>query len=610
MAGTSIQLDQIAFVGPSKDRIVDFATGVNVVCGASDTGKSFLAEAIDFMLGGASLKEIPERAPYASAALKLSFSDDEHWKITRALSGGNFELFPVTSDGVGDAIRLKQNHAQGKTDNISGFLLDKIGLFNKRILKSKAKATTLSLSFRNLARLIIVQEGEIQSPQSPFLTGQFTTPTSEMATVKLLLTGVDDSAVVSTIDDSPDNTRQLALIDEIVSDLSSEISDMGHEKPELIEQAEKLQATIDAHRESMKSVQGELDEKIRDRKSLYDECSSLNNRQVEIAELLARFNLLQIHYGIDKERLTAIQESGSLFAHVSQSPCPLCGATPDSQHVAGDCDGDVEAVVIAASAEIAKIDQLLIELEQTVADLKDETGLIGSELEDKRAAYKDADEQIRASISPLVVEARSQFSEVVEKRAEVQAAIDMFDRLEKLQERRIALLDDGSDDTPEAKQVEAGLPDAAAHALSMTIERILKAWNFPGDCRVHFDKERKDFVIDGKPRGSRGKGLRSITHAAITLGLMEYCREQSLPHPGFVVMDSPLLAYFEPEGEDDVALQGTDLKERFYEYLIQQHGRDSQVIIIENQHPPTKFEDRLKLTVFTRNPAEGRFGLL
>lgn len=91
---------------------------------------------------------------------------------------------------------------------------------------------------------------------------------------------------------------------------------------------------------------------------------------------------------------------------------------------------------------------------------------------------------------------------------------------------------------------------------------------------------------------------------------MEYCREQSLPHPGFVIMDSPLLAYFEPEGEDDEALQGTDLKERFYEYLIQQHSRDSQVIIIENQHPPSVFNDKLNLIVFTRNPAEGRFGLL
>lgn len=610
MAGKSIQLDQIEFLGPDKQRVVEFAEGVNVICGASDTGKSFLAEAIDFMLGGSTLKEIPERMPYGSANVNFNFGATERWKVKRALAGGNFELVPFTTEGDGAAIKLKQQHAHGRTDNISGFLLDKIGLLDKRILKSKLKGTTQSLSFRNLARLIIVQEGEIQSAQSPFLTGQFTGKPSEMATIKLLLTGVDDSAIVSTLVESPDNARQLALIDEILSDLSSEISDLGHEKPELLAQVESLQATIDAQRQSMQLVQGKLDDKIERRKELYDECLGFKNRQTEITQLLARFDLLQTHYAVDKERLTAIQESGSMFAHVAQAACPLCGATPDAQHVAEDCEGDVDAIVNAASAEIARTDQLLTELQQTVADLQQETNGIATSWTEKHALFQEADAEIRSSISPLVVEARAQFSEIVEKRAEVQAAIDMFDRLEKLQERRQALIDEDQADTPESQMIEAGLPDAAAHALSMTIERILRAWHFPGDCRVHFDKEKCDFVIDGKPRGSRGKGLRAITHAAVTLGLMEYCREQSLPHPGFVVMDSPLLAYFEPEGEDDETLQGTDLKERFYEYLIQQHGRDSQVIIIENQHPPMKFESDLNLNVFTRNPAEGRFGLL
>jgi len=77
---------------------------------------------------------------------------------------------------------------------------------------------------------------------------------------------------------------------------------------------------------------------------------------------------------------------------------------------------------------------------------------------------------------------------------------------------------------------------------------LLKSWDFPGDCLVHFDKEATDFVIDGKPRGSCGKGLRAITHAAVTIALLEYCLENDLPHPGFVVLDSPLLAYFKPEG--------------------------------------------------------------
>lgn len=610
MTNAYIQLEQIEFHGPEKERVVEFSEGVNVICGASDTGKSFLAEAIDFMFGGITLKEIPERVPYGSANMNFNFGATDRWKVKRALAGGNFELVPATVADDGVPIKLKQQHAHGRTDNISGFLLDRIGLLNMRILKSKVKGTTQSLSFRNLARLIIVQEGEIQSALSPFLTGQFIGKTSEMATIKLLLTGVDDSAIVSTLVESPDNARQLALIDEILSDLSSEISDLGHEKSELLTQIESLQSIIESQRQSMQLVQGELDGKIERRKELYDECLGLKNRQTEITELLARFDLLQTHYVVDKERLTAIQESGSMFAHLAQAACPLCGATPDAKHVSEDCEGDVDAIVNAASAEIAKIDQLLLELQQTVIDLRHETDNITISWTEKHALFQEADAEIRSSISPLVVEARTQFSEIVEKRAEVQSAIDMFDRLEKLQERRQALIDEDQADTPESQAIEAGLPDSAAHALSMTIERILRAWHFPGDCRVHFDKDKSDFIIDGKPRGSRGKGLRAITHAAVTLGLMEYCREQSLPHPGFVVMDSPLLAYFEPEGEDDEALQGTDLKERFYEYLIQQHSRDSQVIIIENQHPPTKFDDDLNLTIFTRNPAEGRFGLL
>jgi hypothetical protein len=83
-----------------------------------------------------------------------------------------------------------------------------------------------------------------------------------------------------------------------------------------------------------------------------------------------------------------------------------------------------------------------------------------------------------------------------------------------------------------------------------------------------------------------------------------------LPHPGFVLLDSPLLAYFKPEGDDDIALQGSDLKERFYAYLVQHHREDSQVIIIENQHPPSAVENEIEMTVFTANPNEGRFGLL
>ena len=92
----------------------------------------------------------------------------------------------------------------------------------------------------------------------------------------------------------------------------------------------------------------------------------------------------------------------------------------------------------------------------------------------------------------------------------------------------------------------------------------------------------------------------------MNIGLLEYCKEKDLPHPGFVVLDSPLLAYWAPEGMED-SLEGSDLKDRFYEYLAANHS-DSQVIIVENEHPPAALEKKIGLTVFTKNPHQGRYG--
>lgn len=62
-------------------------------------------------------------------------------------------------------------------------------------MKSRDKATTRGLSFRDLARLALIQEGEIQKKGSPFLSDNPTNKTSELATLKLLLTGVDDASI-------------------------------------------------------------------------------------------------------------------------------------------------------------------------------------------------------------------------------------------------------------------------------------------------------------------------------------------------------------------------------------------------------------------------------
>ncbi|MBT9097165.1 AAA family ATPase [Methylovulum psychrotolerans] len=610
MTNYYLQLRRIEFSNSEDKATLDFFSGVNVICGASDTGKSFLAESIDFMLGGSSLREIPERSKYGSIELDLAVNNEESYTFRRSTSGGGFNLTALNGSENQSPLQLKQSHGHGKTDNLSGFLLEKIGLLGKRILKNKSGGTQ-SLSFRNLAKLIIIQEGEIQQRGSPFWGGQYTQKTVELAAIKLLLTSVDDSSIVSANTPALDNSKQIALIDELLADIAIELADIGEEESELIDQLSRLESSIEKQREHLSFTQRELDRLLLNRRTLFDYRQELLGRLEEIKEHLARFDLLRKHYEVDISRLMAIQESGSMFANVEQALCPLCGAEPKTQHIVDLCDGDVVVIVQAASAEIIKISRLKIELADTVAELQREALELIEKLNIQNVKYNLIDSEIQEKLVPQASYERESFSEFLEKRASVKKAIDLYERTKSLEERKLALLQEEEKDSSEDNyQITTGIPIADAHYFSMKIARMLKDWDFPGDCNVHFDKDSSDFVIDGKPRGSRGKGLRAITHAAVTIGLLEYCKERGFPHPGFVILDSPLLAYFKPEGEDDLALQGTNLKECFYNYLIKHHANESQIIIIENQHPPSDIINKLEMTVFTGNPNEGRFGLL
>ncbi len=124
-----------------------------MIYGASDTGKSFVLEAIDFMLGwGGPLRDIPERVGYDRVALSAEDASGETFTIFRAASGGNYQvvdgIHQTPPDGVKPRV-LGSKHSADNPENISSFLLEKIGLENRRVRINKRNETN-NLSFRSL----------------------------------------------------------------------------------------------------------------------------------------------------------------------------------------------------------------------------------------------------------------------------------------------------------------------------------------------------------------------------------------------------------------------------------------------------------------------------
>jgi hypothetical protein len=605
-------LRYLAYFGPNKaTAALSFHPGLNVICGASETGKSFIAESIDFMLGQENpVRDIPERAGYDRIRLIIESTDWPPLTLDRSVEGGDFRAYEdIVLEGLPEIEpkTLRWRHSAARRDTLSSELLQRAGLTSK-VLRRNAAGATRSLSFRDLARLCIVTEEEIQRRSSPLLSGQYTTASAEYSTFKLLLTGVDDSALVATMEPPSrreQETGKIQLLDQMIQDLQSELDEEGTDEEELNNQMSRLEAAIVQQNTAVNDVQKAFNELLERRGQTAKELRQRKARLLQIDELVSRFRLLDSHYDTDLNRLVAINESGSLFIHLEQKPCPLCGALPSEQHLDTECEGNAEAVVKAASAEMEKIRRLRRELNATVISLEKEREAIKNSLAQFENEYNTCEKEL-SEISAPVSSERATYNQLVSERAEVRITLDRINRLKRLTQQRADIEAAESEVSGNATTTRTQVSKSLLEDFAKTVERILQDWHFPNAERVFFDESKRDFQIAGKDRGSTGKGLRAITHAAVTIGIMEFCRERNFPHPGFVVLDSPLLAYWKPEGEED-DLRGTDLDEMFYRYLLGLH-KENQVIIIENKHPPDVVADEGHVTVFTKNPHQGRYG--
>lgn len=604
----------LGFFGPQKQpSTVTFGPGLNVIYGASNTGKSFIVEAIDFMLGGKPpLRDIPERVGYDLILLCIETLDGKAFTLWRSMDGGGFRLYedlhetPPSTDIPYK--QLDEKHSERNETNLSSFLLDLCGLGGKRVRRNSRNETN-SLSFRNIARLMIVNETEITQQSSPLIDGNPTANTPNLATFKLLLTGTDDSALVASSKSEPEELSreaQLHLLDQLLDDYRERLKELTKSPKELEEQLGKIDASLRQHAAQVNTTEAEFQEAAGKRRELRKKLEESRERRAEVGAMLERFSLLDKHYVSDIERLRAIEEGGTLFNVLGSGHCPLCGAAPAAHRTDAECGGDIDVVVQAARREISKIELLRAELAETVQSLERESASFDRRMPAAVRELELISGAVEELIAPRLSSLRKSYSDFADKRAEVREALALYATVQDM-ERRRADLEKGADDEKAGALANADIPTTVTHSFAKTVEGILTGWHFPEAGDVYFDSKTRDLVIAGKSRSAFGKGLRAITHAAFTLGLLAVCRARQTPHTGFVVLDSPLLAYREPDGTED-DLTGTDLQEQFYAYL-EALPIDRQVIVVENTDPPESIMKREQSLMFGKNPHHGRYGL-
>ena len=611
-----IILHGIHFTGLNETTAsVDFADGVNFIYGASNAGKSYTVKALDFMMGGKGpLPQITESSGYDDVVLHVNLPESGECSLSRAMVGGSFQMLYGAdgTHGANNSRILSAKHDPSSEDNLSQLLLNECG-FGARSIAKDTNGGQRSLSFRDISRFCIVDETSIQSETSPGETGQYLTVTSERSVLKLLLTGNDDSAVRPVENRKVFQTRtsaKLELLDEMLASLDEELVADYPDIEDLEDQAQRLEFTFTAMKRELEAGRDSIRLLLAEKHDIASEITTLTDRLAEIAINRARFHQLQNVYNSDIARLETIEEAGFLLLIGADRECPLCGAQPSAQ-AHGHAEDEIEIVKLASVAEIAKITQRATELEKTINQLDVEEFTATLTLAASQTKLSQIEEELRTR-APQVDEYNSKLEDLIAARDRVLRGQSLVARKAQTIRRRSEIASLKASTSGEKPKL--GVSSPVAHDFAQMVSAVLGDWQFPGRRHVSFDEGTYDLKIDGKHRKDNGKGVRAITHAAFKVALLQFCRERHLPHPGFVVLDTPLLTYRDPLSRDgplspdEAAIANTSLKDFFFEHLASLKGL-GQFLIFENVNPPLNQSYIDKTHVFTGTASAGRRGL-
>src|ERR1035441_2905838 len=143
---SGFQLRRLRVIGKGKDPAeVEFGRGFNVISGASNTGKSYILQCIDFMLGSTKRpKRIKESIGYESVLLEIEDHEGNIHQLERSLSGHAFLHRMISGDEVLSEETLAEKHEPNDKATISGFLLELSKAWGLKIRQNESGMTRRS----------------------------------------------------------------------------------------------------------------------------------------------------------------------------------------------------------------------------------------------------------------------------------------------------------------------------------------------------------------------------------------------------------------------------------------------------------------------------------
>ncbi|QQU04772.1 hypothetical protein [Myroides odoratus] len=566
-----------------KDAVITFKPGLNVISGPSDTGKTFIFDCIDYMLGSSKkLRNIPKLKGYTNIFLEIESNNQTYTIESKITNNNTYKLYHSKISKLNTEPEiLKRKFVANSNNNISSFLLNLNEIGNKKIRKND-KGDTVNLSYRNVVKLALINEERIITKESP-ISSHYTKNTEESNILRFFLTGIDDSNIVKKISTEETQKRKgkIDLLNEFInnSQLDSNINIV-----EIDRQLEKIENSLNNFTQNFTRIKKEylsLEKEYKDKNLVFLDFQKKYN---ELDELQKRSYILEQQYLSDISRLKSTIESGLFMSDTSISSCPTCKQEVEAEQL------DVDQIISSCKSEIQKIKSLLIELKTSkkliIAEHKEvqiNISKITKEIEDVRIKLEEGvGSELDKTLETLSV--------LNNKKSQL---IGMRDILKKRESFSQSI-----------KELESSIPSGKTTYSSLTSDNLTKLCSKMTDILkdigenkvVKYNKETFEFQIGDSFRGNYGKGYRAIYYAVYIIALHEIMEDKSYKI-GVPVLDSPLVTYKSPKADGEGIK--VNLALNFYRYLTTTNIE--QTIIIENEEPPIDIHKNIHHIKFKGN---------
>lgn len=549
---------------------MEFNSGLNIICGVSDSGKTCILKCILYIMGDNKKPFDIEKTGYDSVNMDVVFNG-LNIHLIRTLSKGS-GIITVTSDSndFNDSYDTKYNSNGNKRPVINELWLKLIGINDLPMIIKNQDCERQRLQWKTISRLFWLKEHDIEKPTSVLLPESPTQNPYFFSCLLFLLTG----------DNFPDADEQekdeisTAKKNAIRQFVNSQISQMSARRTQLQQQlksfgqidAEKeIQNMITSLSETEKAIAVASDES----KELFGTLLEYRENEAEISLTYKQFKSLESQYIADIKRLTFIVECEHHKHDLApNTTCPFCNGDIKPK--------DKQSYIDASKAELSRIITQLQGLTESENDLSDNLKNIRKKIIVVESRRAEIEQLIESELTPIADKLKNS---ITSYRAYVQLEQQVSTIQELSQDWNTSMQEQEKDDETKVKfSPKKQYPVNFNSDIDEIAFNILEKCNYESLNTSHFNMGTFDLEVNGLVKeDSHGKGYWAFINTVLGLTIRQYLSTSAKYRPNLFVVDTPLLGL--DQGVEDNAPES--MRKALFQYFLDNQD-DGQIILVEN----------------------------